>query len=431
MNKNASALDMAQTIFGNGVTVTGATYSGSSYSSATYTGGDTITPGVTPGNEGIILSTGSVDFFTRPFGDPNKSNSISVNSGGQNNRADFNAIAGRTTYDASFLTVDFIPTSSVMTMQFVFSSDEYPEYSSSVYNDVVGVWINGTHVPVSVTSSPAAVTQINQNENINLYVDNTGDDFNTEMDGFTVAMTLTIPVNVGTTNTIQIGIADTSDSSYDSNLLIAADSVQSDLVAIKDEVTIGVTGTKNLAVLANDLNQTTGTLEVTHINGVAVAAGDQITLPTGQVVTLLADGSFDIQTDADEETVNFTYGISSVDGNNNTLGTDVGFVTVNTVPCFVAGTHIRTLRGEVLVEELTPGEMIMTLDNGVQPLRWIGKADRSRCGQVGTSADQGGNVWAAWHAFGVTPAPYIGTGRAGRDVLWRRAGACCGKGPCR
>lgn len=382
MNKNASAMDMAQTIFGDGVTVTGASYSGSSYSSATYTGGDTTTPGVTPGDSGVILSTGSVDYFTRPSGDPNKSNSISVNSGGQNNRADFNAIAGRTTYDASFMTVDFIPDSAVMTMQFVFSSDEYPEFSTSVYNDVVGVWINGTHVPLSVTNSPAAVTEINQNENINLYVDNTGDDFNTEMDGFTLAMTLTIPVNVGVTNTIQIGIADTSDSSYDSNLLIAANSVQSDVVAIKDDITIGIGGTKNLAVLANDLNDTGGTLEVTHINGVGVMVGDEITLPTGQKVTLMADGSFNIETDLDEEAINFTYGIQSVDGAGTPIVDDVGFVTVETIPCFVAGTHIRTLKGEVPVEDLKPGDLIMTLDNGAQPLRWIGQRSVAGTGKL-------------------------------------------------
>lgn len=373
MNKFASAMQMAETIFGNGTTVTGATYSGSSYSSATYSNGDTISPGITPGDEGIILSTGSVDSFTRPFGDPNRSNSTSTNSGGQNNRSDFNAIAGARTYDASLLVVDFIPDSAVMTMQFVFSSDEYPEYASSVFNDVVGVWINGVHVPISVTSSPAAVTQINANENQNLFVDNMGDDYNTEMDGFTVSMTLTIPVNVGVENTIQIGIADTSDSFYDSNLLVAADSIQTDLIAIQDDITIGIGGTKNLAILNNDMNGTTGTLEVTHINGVPVVAGDQITLPTGQVVTLMPDGTFDIMTDLDEEKVSFTYGVQSVDGLGNALENDIGFVTVDTVPCFVKGTNIRTMRGEVPVEDLEPGDMVMTLDDGAQPIKWIGQ----------------------------------------------------------
>ncbi len=66
-----------------------------------------------------------------------------------------------------------------------------------------------------------SVGNVNHSNNINLYNDNTADQFNTEMDGFTVTMTLTIPVNPGVVNSIRIGIADTADSNYDSNLLIA------------------------------------------------------------------------------------------------------------------------------------------------------------------------------------------------------------------
>jgi len=122
---------------------------------------------------------------------------------------------------------------------------------------------------------------VNQNDNTNLYNDNTGDAFNTEMDGFTVTMTLTIPVNAGQVNAIRIGIADVSDSNYDSNLLIAADSVQTTLVAIQDDITIVPDGTANLDVLDNDINVTGGTLVITQINGIDVVAGDSVTLGTG------------------------------------------------------------------------------------------------------------------------------------------------------
>ncbi len=70
-------------------------------------------------------------------------------------------------------------------LQFVFSSDEYPEYTNSIYNDMVGVWINGTHVPLSVANSGTAINSVNDQNNVNLYNDNTSDQFNTEMDGFT------------------------------------------------------------------------------------------------------------------------------------------------------------------------------------------------------------------------------------------------------
>ena len=42
------------------------------------------------------------------------------------------------------------------------------------------------------------------------------------------------------------------------------------------------------------------------------------------------------------------------------------------VPCFAAGTLIRTERGEVRVEALVPGNRVVTADNGLQPVRWVG-----------------------------------------------------------
>ncbi len=42
------------------------------------------------------------------------------------------------------------------------------------------------------------------------------------------------------------------------------------------------------------------------------------------------------------------------------------------VPCFVLGTHILTPEGQVRVEDLCIGDLVVTRDNGVQPVRWIG-----------------------------------------------------------
>ncbi len=371
-NTNASAMQMADTIFGNGVTVVGASYSGSSFSSAIYSNGDAVAGNVTPGDTGVILSTGSATRFTNNSSESNLSTQTSVNSAGQNNEAGFNAIAGASTFDASYIDADFIPTEDTMTMQFVFSSDEYPEFTNSIYNDLVGVWINGTHVPLTIADSGTTINSVNQTDNQNLYNDNTSDQFNTEMDGFTVTMTLTIPVNADVVNSIRIGIADVGDSNYDSNLLIAANSVQTDLIAEQDLVTMQDSTTKTVDVLGNDINNTTGSLTVTHINGNAVVVGQTIVLPTGQSVMLNADGTFDITTDSDFEVSSFTYQIESTDSNGNVLETDVGFVTVETIPCFVAGTMIDTVDGRRAVEGLSAGDMVMTHDDGPQPLRWIG-----------------------------------------------------------
>ena len=43
------------------------------------------------------------------------------------------------------------------------------------------------------------------------------------------------------------------------------------------------------------------------------------------------------------------------------------------VPCFAAGTMILTAQGNRRVETLTVGDLIWTLDHGLQPIRWIGR----------------------------------------------------------
>ncbi len=44
----------------------------------------------------------------------------------------------------------------------------------------------------------------------------------------------------------------------------------------------------------------------------------------------------------------------------------------NLIPCFTPGTLIATPRGEKLVEELQLGDRVITRDNGLQEIRWIG-----------------------------------------------------------
>lgn len=45
------------------------------------------------------------------------------------------------------------------------------------------------------------------------------------------------------------------------------------------------------------------------------------------------------------------------------------------MPCFTTGTYITTLRGEKPVEELAPGDRLITRDNGLQTVRRIVRRD--------------------------------------------------------
>ena len=62
--------------------------------------------------------------------------------------------------------------------------------------------------------------------------------------------------------------------------------------------------------------------------------------------------------------------LNSLTSNVGTLGGDRVNGTYAT--CFTAGTAIRTPNGEVLIDTLQVGDMVTTMDNGAQPIRWIG-----------------------------------------------------------
>ncbi|MEM9756126.1 MAG: Hint domain-containing protein, partial [Pseudomonadota bacterium] len=368
-----SAQVMAETIFGPGVIIVAgsANYDGDTRSAGIWTDGDADSRQLTPGDSGLILSTGRVIDVTNSSGEQNVRGNTSTNTSGDNNDSDFNAVAGRSTFDAAFLEARIIPNTDFLSMQFTFASEEYPEFVGSIYNDQVGVWINGNYVNSPIFAN-ARINDLNENANETLYIDNTGDDFNTEMDGFTVTLSLVIPVNQGVENTIKIGIADVGDSAYDSALLIAAESVQGLFLTRDDAITVFEGQTASVDVLTND--DAVGLAFVTHINGQEVNAGDSVALNSGHVVTLLADGTLDIAPPPGQsgltaaESVNFSY--TAADGAGLT---DTAFVTVTAIPCFAAGTLIRTAGGDVPVELLAPGDLVATRDAGYQPIQWVGR----------------------------------------------------------
>jgi len=94
----------------------------------------------------------------------------------------------------------------------------------------------------------------------------------------------------------------------------------------------------------------------------------------------------------DDDTLNQSVGDfsdnTSLSGGSLTFdGADrTSFSADNTgVVCFAQGTAIRTPRGDIAVEDLRPGDLIWTQNNGVQPLVWAGRTEVAlSVGQVET-----------------------------------------------
>lgn len=366
---------MAQAIFGAGITVDNnpalTFFTGNAAASGIYSNGDVVSPELTPGDTGVILSTGNATDITNDASNGTNTNLSGGTSTGHSGTAssdtDFNTLGGgNPVFDVAYLQATFTPNGSVLTLDFVISSEEYPEYINSEFLDAVGIWINGTQATVSIGTGQVSVGNINGNTAANLYNNNTGDQFNTEMDGFTVTLSVSAPVNAGVPNTIKIGVADVSDNGWDTNLLIAGGSAQANLVAVDDALNVGLNSTKTIDVLGNDVS-TGGTMTITHINGIPVSPGDSVVLTSGQTVTLNLDGTLTVDADGDTETAYFNYTVADGLGNS-----DTAIVQVTQMPCFVAGTLIDTPNGPVAVEDLRAGDLVLTMDHGPQPIQWAG-----------------------------------------------------------
>ena len=360
---------MAEAMFGPSIKIVSASYQGDTASAGIWSGGDRIAGDLTPSDQGVILSTGRVVDITNSSGEANQSGGWTTDTAGVDNDADMNSVAGVPTFDGAIFQAEFVPLGSILTMQITFSSEEYQSLSITGYNDAVGVWVNGTKMMMTVAKGDITVNNINGTSNSELFVNNDADQFNTEMNGFTVTLTLRAPVVAGEVNSIKIGIADGGDSAFDSNLLIAGDSIQTPVVAYDDQFDMQLGDTAVVDLVGNDVTAGPGTLTITSINGQPVVAGSVVTLANGVEVVVNADGTVTLVSDYGDTAgdTSFSYEVADAAGN-----TDTGLVQGNVVPCFVAGTRIATPTGQRPVEDLRPGDLVLTLDHGAQPVRWAG-----------------------------------------------------------
>lgn len=234
--------DLVDSLVGQGVTTANVSYTGADGASGIFSGGT----GIVGFDQGVLLTSGDVANVVGP----NSSDGISTQNGLPGD-ADLDALAGATTYDASVLEFDFVPTESQVSFNYVFASDEYNEFVGE-FNDVFGFFVttpgdppsttNCATVPGSDPPQPVSINTINLDTNASLFRNNdlaSGAPIDTEMDGLTTVLTCTADVVAGETNHVKLAIADASDDALDSAVFLEAGSFSA---TPKHTLSVDVTG---------------------------------------------------------------------------------------------------------------------------------------------------------------------------------------------
>ena len=260
LNHGVTAQDLANLLVGSAVTISNVTYTGSPRSAGTFSGGLSILTF----DSGLILGSGAVQ--TVPGDVPCSGGVEGPNTcfelegpAGWSNSTDFampgdpdlTMLSGNPTFDATVLEFDFVPQFSTVQFKYVFSSEEYSDYSNTPYNDVFAFYINGVNTAlVPGTSEPVSINTINNGNDdggdttphhADLFVDNVRPTvtIDTQMDGLTVVLTCSANVVPGEVNHMKLAISDASDGVFDSAVFIQARSLISG-TAIETKLTDGV-----------------------------------------------------------------------------------------------------------------------------------------------------------------------------------------------
>ena len=223
-----------QILVGNGVDAFNVQYSGANVSVGKFSNGLSTNIGL---DEGLILSTGNIQNAIGPNSQPNKS----TNTLGGSDSSLASLVPNISIYDAAYIEFDFIPLSDTLKLEYVFASDEYPEWVGSFYNDIFGFFVSGpdpnggqyqSHniAKVPGTNLPVTINNINNGSfntgpctNCQYYVNNQSGN-TIEYDGFTTPIRAYLPVTPCVTYHIKIAIGDVGDHSYDSGIFLKSNS---------------------------------------------------------------------------------------------------------------------------------------------------------------------------------------------------------------
>jgi hypothetical protein len=194
--------------------------------------------------EGIVLTTGTaMDTTTGPWSvsvgphGPNNNGSAGLDNGAYGYQP-LTILAGEQTMNAAVLEFDFIPLIDSISLNYVFGSEEYPEFVNAGYNDVFAILLSGPGIVDTINiallpdGTPVTIDNVNNSQacvNSAYYVENGNgsenpyDSLDTyiQYDGFTISLSASKGgLLIGETYHLIIAISDVGDGAYDSGLFI-------------------------------------------------------------------------------------------------------------------------------------------------------------------------------------------------------------------
>lgn len=237
-----NAVNGVQTILlGEGVTATNITFSGNADQIGSFNCSGLCNLNL---SSGLVMGSGNIDQVP---GNGGGSSSLGPASGYGASDPDLVLLSGISSLnDAAVIQFDFIPTGDSLQFNFVFGSDEYPEFVNAGYNDAFGFFISGPGIsgPYSNNSkniallpngvTPVTIDNVNSGLNSQYYIsNNTVNSTKIECDGFTTVLTAFAQVQCGLTYHIKLAIADAGDTSYDSFVFLEAGSFESNQLSME------------------------------------------------------------------------------------------------------------------------------------------------------------------------------------------------------
>ena len=245
-NTNAQAL--AQRLVGDGITISNVTLTSNSLSAGFFKNLGGTQLGL---DSGIVLSTGRILTSGTSYGLNGSASSLASNDLAGAGDPQLQALLGTSnaTGDAAILEFDLVPLGDTVRFRYVFSSDEYPTFTCSEFNDVFAFFISGPGIVgtrnialVPGTNIPVAINSINDGTDFDFdglcsgmgpgspftqyFVNNSGNT-NFTHNGHTTVLTARAVVQPCQTYHLKIAIADVFDKIYDSGVFLEAKSLSS------------------------------------------------------------------------------------------------------------------------------------------------------------------------------------------------------------